>query len=618
MRAKHSIISLALVALNCLSGAHAQTQESGTLDARTVDAAASKAEAEARRELELKAFALLDETVSAARGLKLAENRARVLATAAGLLWPRDEKAARALFKEATDVVTALVVSAPEDRQSSDSAQVVMQLRQELIEIAARRDAQLALDFLRATRPPSQDLNQAGGSKHSDQELMLEMNLATQIAAQEPKRALRMAEESLSKGFTQGLLGVLHLLSAKDPEAATHLAGLIIKKLSAEDLLDNYEATNVAAQLLNIARPTAPSTSDSLEELKLAPRGGIKIDERLRRQLIETLVAAAVSDRASRTGYTLHNVLQQVMPEVEKYAPSRLAALRRKSADFERQLDPHSRMLKEYRTVLEQGPLESLVEAASKAPAEVRDQLYMQAYWRAVGEGEGDRARQLIEKISNPQQRAQMLLELDRQLPWRAFERGNYEEARQLVARLPVEERAPLLLQIAGSLLSKGDKQGARQLLEESAAIFGPRAMNQQQFNSRLESARLYASFDRVRAFELIEASAGQLDELIAAAAVLDGFYQEFFREGELKQQGGYIWNDLIGRCAAAMAQLAPADFTRASSVAERFQRTDVRVTLQLMFVRDLIASVSQEKEGAPQNLTPTRRTFTTRVLRQH
>ena len=57
--------------------------------------------AKARKELERKALVLLDETLEGAQVLKLAENRAAVRVQAADLLWPRDEKRARALFRDA-------------------------------------------------------------------------------------------------------------------------------------------------------------------------------------------------------------------------------------------------------------------------------------------------------------------------------------------------------------------------------------------------------------------------------------------------------------------------------------------------------------------------------------
>src|ERR1043165_1192181 len=58
-------------------------------------------EAEQRQELERKTFALVDEIVSGAWGLKLPENRSFIQASAADLLWKHDEKRARLLFWDA-------------------------------------------------------------------------------------------------------------------------------------------------------------------------------------------------------------------------------------------------------------------------------------------------------------------------------------------------------------------------------------------------------------------------------------------------------------------------------------------------------------------------------------
>src|SRR5690242_11288877 len=66
-------------------------------------------EAEQRRqELEKKTFALLNETASAAWGLKLPENRIFILASAADLLWPSDEKRARALYWDVLNSINSI------------------------------------------------------------------------------------------------------------------------------------------------------------------------------------------------------------------------------------------------------------------------------------------------------------------------------------------------------------------------------------------------------------------------------------------------------------------------------------------------------------------------------
>src|SRR5689334_17197847 len=62
----------------------------------------SKEEKEkAQKELEKKALQLLDDTLQSTQSLKLAENRAVIRAQAADLLWKRDEKRARSLFRDA-------------------------------------------------------------------------------------------------------------------------------------------------------------------------------------------------------------------------------------------------------------------------------------------------------------------------------------------------------------------------------------------------------------------------------------------------------------------------------------------------------------------------------------
>jgi hypothetical protein len=92
-----------------------------------------------------------NETLAGAQTLKLAENRAAIRAQAADLLWTRDEKRARTLFRDAAaDIASAL---GQEDARRSQSGWMLMQLRSQLLFSAATRDAQLALELLRDSRP---------------------------------------------------------------------------------------------------------------------------------------------------------------------------------------------------------------------------------------------------------------------------------------------------------------------------------------------------------------------------------------------------------------------------------------------------------------------------------
>src|SRR3954470_4746227 len=148
MKRRSTLALLAILLFFCAQDAAAQAQNA--------DASASqRAEAEKRAELEKKAVALLREAVSDAQGLKLVENRVRPQTAAAGLLWMRDEQAARALFKGAADAVAAYGASLdPEDPQFYNAAQSVTQMRTELVQAVAQFDPKLALEYLRSTRLP--------------------------------------------------------------------------------------------------------------------------------------------------------------------------------------------------------------------------------------------------------------------------------------------------------------------------------------------------------------------------------------------------------------------------------------------------------------------------------
>lgn len=593
MKKRLSLVLLPALLMGSLAVVRAQTSE-GPLSRK--DDAERVA---ARAELERKALGLLGEALAAAKELKLAENRVRAQVTAARLLWPRDAEAGREAFKAAADGLAEMSADVdPEDPQFYGAAQAVVQLRSEMLQIAGQFDAKLALEFLRATRPPYADALVAAG--YGQQEQMLETNLASRIAAQEPRRALEMAEESLSRGVTTGLLNVINELRAKEPASAAKLAAAIVRRLSAEEMLNNYEASGVAQQLLALTRPPDAAQGNAQAQA-VAYVGGAPVtagasvallDEATRRELVEKILAAVSGSGPNQNGaYNLFQALQTLMPEVERYAPGRAAALRRRADELERGFNPQGRLLRPFEGLMQTGTVEALLEAAPKAPAEVRDQLYMHAAWKAFNEGKDpERARRILESVANPQQRAQTRRSMEMQAQLNAAQQGGYAEARQSAARLTsLDEKVMVLMQIAAQAVGTGDKQTAGQVLEDVLALAETQARGHQQFNYRLQVAEAFARFDQGAAFEVVETSIARLDELLDAALVLDGFGQDAFREGELKPQGGYLWNDLINRCALTLAALASADFERASADASKFRRADARTTARLTLASHIL-----------------------------
>lgn len=612
LKLSHALLLALLLGQHPPAAARGQALQPTPATRRGGDDAETEA---ARAELERKALALLDEALAEAAGLKLGENRVRAQLTVARLLWPRDPAAAREAFDAAAAGVAELNARVdPEDQQFYGAAQVVMQLRGELAQLAGQHDPQAALDFLRASRPAyAEALAAAGYGQH---EQTVELNLAAQVAAREPGRALEMAEESLSRGVTTGLTNVVGNLRSKDPAAAARLAAALVRRLRADELPHNYEASAAAQNLLHMSRP-GESRPAHVQEGRIAVVGAPGqagavplLDEQTRRELVNKVLAALPSVTSTQSGaYNLYQALQAILPEAERYAPGRAAALRRRADELEGALNPQARMMRPYEEVMSAGTVEALLDAAAKAPPEARDALYTQAAWKAFNEGQdAGRARQILDNVSNPQQRAQVRRSMEQQAQARAAEQGDFAGARQAIARMSsADDRVAALLQLANHASAAGDAQAARQTLEEARAVVEGQTRGQQQFGYRLQIAHAYARVDAGAAFEAVEAAVARLDVMLDAAAEVDGFGYDSFKDGELKPQGGFYWHDLIQRCAQTLAALAPSDFERAAAAAKKFRRPEARTTAQLTLVANILGAPRRGRRNIHREDTPPR-----------
>jgi hypothetical protein len=103
-----------------------------------------------------KAFDLIEEVIIESRSLRLPENRVFIQTAAADLLWPRDEKEARALFAEAFANLDELTDGVGQDgTESIGLAQTASELRGELLLKVARHDAAWARRVRGAFELPS-------------------------------------------------------------------------------------------------------------------------------------------------------------------------------------------------------------------------------------------------------------------------------------------------------------------------------------------------------------------------------------------------------------------------------------------------------------------------------
>lgn len=583
-----------LVSMLVAHAAWAQKTASTQGDKSGGDDAAARA---SRAEVERKALGVVEEIGDEAQGLKLAENRVRLQVAAADLLWSRDEKRAREVFAAALTGLASVTSSISlDDPRREQLVQQALNLRREIMQVVAQHDPQLALDFLRSTRPPSSPAPAPErNSNQVDVETALEVSLAEQVAARDPHQALRIAEDALSHGLSAQLGTVVERARASDPEGAARLAADIARKLRTANFATNYEASNLALYLLTATRPLDASMMQG--GAPAASYHPLAMDEQTRRDLLSTAINAALSSssdgRASGSTQYLFDSLQAYLPEIERDLPEQAQALRRRAVDAaHRQNNVFNNATQiEVTNAGQAATVDAMLELAAKAPPETREQIYSAAAWRAFNEGATERARQIVnEHFENAQTRAQISHEFDQQLFWRAANKGDIDEARVVIARFArPEEQVHLLLYLARSLAGRGNADTARRLLDEVWNQIGGRAKNQAQFAMQLEAAQAYAQVSPGRAFEIVETAIERVNELIAAAATLDGFGQDAFEDDELKTQNGYTWAVLANQCSELLALLARTDFERALSTADRWQRLETRLPARLAVARGVL-----------------------------
>jgi hypothetical protein len=252
---------------------------------------------------------------------------------------------------------------------------------------------------------------------------------------------------------------------------------------------------------------------------------------------------------------------------------------------------------------LEKGTPEELLAAAANAPQGVRESLYQTAATKFAAGGDVERARAIINNhVPEAYGRKQMLAELERQSSLTAAEQGKMDQVRKSLASMPTnEQRVLALAQIAATLIEKGEKKIARQLLVEAQSMVSARAKNITQLGAQVMIAKAYVNLEPERTLAILEPIVDQLNELLAAAITLGGFIleEEVMRDDELRME---LFTEMFpavsGYYALDLRTLAAFDFDRTRALAERFQRDEVRTMARLLVAQSVLGE--QEMTDTP------------------
>lgn len=522
------------------------------------------------------AFELLEEVAEGIPGLRASENRVFLAVTVADLLWSKDEKGARALFDVATrEVLARISAFDPAEPDHYNSFNTIQQQRRETIERMARHDPQLALEFLRSTQfPATSSMTQNLISNERELELLL----AGQIAEKDPAQSLRLGRAALKKGMSYGVASFLHQLHAKDNNAAQAFYGELVDRLKRENLLENHEAMSAAISLLGSYQP---------------PRAK---DETFR-ELFNVLLGVFLSSESNTTSFVQqhHHNVRLLVNLAHKYEPGRVAGLLQWRQRAVQLVDPGLNVHRELNEIGEQASVDQILALAEKYPPEVQSHVYQRAAWKAMSEGNVERARQLItDFVKDPSQQRSLLEQLDNQLLWNKISQNKLSEARQMIARIKrPEQGVEILMHIAMNASNRGDRDLAFELLEEARALLDSLEMNSNKLRAQIQLARNYSSLDAERGVTLLEPIIAQVNELVTAAAVLDGFENRYLKDGEWNNRNHTNLGNLLYSLQEVLGQLARANFESARKLSSRLNRLEIRLAAQLAITQSVLTETN-------------------------
>ncbi len=591
---------------------------------------------EEKAKLERKANALLEQVINEAQSLKLPENRIRVQIAAGDMLWDKNPVRARGLFVDAGALLAQMNVDI--DRTDRNEMQSVNQLRQELVLGAGRHDAELGYQLLHSTQPQNAGAN-TGGRRPGpvfDQSSALEQSLLAVIASTDPKVAYQKTVEALDKGeYPNAVARVLAQLQAKDKDAFDKLSSKVLSKLNADNLTASREADNMAMNLLRPGpRPVENSTGNSSTNTTAGSATKVSnqvLSESAYHDLLDAAVTAALTAQrpapgANPTsgGVTVFNgpgpdgrrgrgvpyivqtgtpddaqmqqnnarsllmQMQTMLPMVDQHLPDRAQSVRQKLTELGLSNNMMASM-SQMANAMQQNTSDSLLTAAGVAPPQMQPRLYQQAAQKAVDEGNTDRAVQIASDHLDESARNSIMQSVD-------FKRAainptpeKLAEIRQKLAALPSDsDRVKFLIELS-TTTQKDNPKLALRFLDDARNLVSKKAASYKDFEDQIKVADAYSALDAKKSFEVLEPGIAQLNELLTAAEVLNGFEVEVFKDGELSLRGDSDLVGMVARYGQELASLAKIDFDHARMTADKFLLPEPRLNAKLSIVQSAL-----------------------------
>ena len=547
------------------------------------------------------ALELIKQQAEAVKSYNNASRQITVLVRAADLLWPYEQRKARAVFTEAFD----LAIANEKEKASTTSPSVIVRMqtpdqRYVVISAIAKRDSVWARELTQQMLKSATDTD--GSSTRSSLENVLAaqrlLDAAYQLIAVDLSTALNLARISLSYPAGFMLTRFLYGLAAINQQAADQFYAQALGAYSEKPLreflyLQAYpfawrDITNTPI-FSHYEVPPSFVTNQSLQ------RRFMEILLRRAQQALEAPVDEGDGYQNNNgiampaTAFLLQG-LMRLEPEVRGSLPDLLAPLTQAREKILVSLSVENQRLlvqpgREASTPPDQTFAERVESAQKEADADERDQLIAAAVLSETSKNESlASVIQAIDKISDSSLRSTFTEWLYFQRAITAIKDKRLEEAERLATQIEEpQERAHLRIEMAKVLLKTRDAQTqAQELLEQ--AISEAKKTGKTIFAARtlLTAAALYTQIDLSRSVSVLADAINLINGIETPDFFSDG--QALEKTPPRKGKGGQYAGEYLLRFympgldpEAALRELAKFDFDTAlsesSSLSDKPQR---------------------------------------------
>jgi hypothetical protein len=613
-----SVLPLSFL-LTLPSPALAQRPTQKTTSGPVTEKATLKAPEAGLTEEQLPAFAvsLVISLATEARSYSDIPLRPRVLARAADVLWDTDNVNARALFKRAweeaekgdADDVTIKTKDNPPAMVTAMRRMSGRDLRAEVLSVMAKRDRALSEEFLAKLKSESDSAKDKNAAVPKDDWIVPEavakriQVASTLLKEGQTDKALEFAAPVLTS-VNMHTINFLSELRTKSAEVADRVFATLLGRAEADPASDANTVSGLSSYMFT---PGMYVTFDGEGGTRWsqaddqAPVPPTNFQPALRDRFFQ--VAGSIllrplppSDTGART--TKLNVVKRLLPLFEQHAPDTATALRTQVVEMSN--SPTRDFMGSNNPMLAQGikPPPTADETVEQMQSKIdraktsreRDSIYAAAASALLAQGD-ERARDIADKIEDPERRNQTRQHVDFEFLQRAIKRKATAEAIRLAqtGKLSNTQRAAGYIDIA-RVVRDTERQRSLDLIEEAV-----REVNRIEGTTKPDRALLLigianqlVTVDRVRAWEII-------GEAVKEANRLESFNGENTIHFPLMTGSGVRFQTIGGEnfsLANVFRALAKDDLYRAVEVAKSFKYEAPRATVTLA-----IASALLEKQ---------------------